>query len=428
MPKKLSGGVFKGPKPTADTQVEIYGTKKKLKDLTREELDAYAFTLLERDNSTYYDDITTPIDKTDTSSYVTFARGKTVGILNASSIKAMRGHAGPDAVIQDPITRQPLHPDILKEPDVLMNQFVVSPIKELVAMALSDGIVEIFYISSRRTYARLNGLTAPTPVTSLAFSPDGYKLASGYKDGTVCIWDMSNKTLLHRFQASLAAVLCIAFGHGLIATGGEDKIVRTWNAATYQPVGQMPWHTNWITALAFHPSKPLLASASVDTTIRVLDTQNRATVALLKGHNLSIETMAFSPDGSKLLSGSADNTVRMWDIESKTVIAVLTHHTKKVSSVAFDLSGTFFLSGSWDNQTIVWGTATLQPIANFHESGAIPIVTVAFTTAREDTYVLTGFQDKRVILRGMQYILPYTQRGGKTKKKGTTRKLTSRAS
>ncbi len=68
------------------------------------------------------------------------------------------------------------------------------------------------------------------PVSSLAFSPDGYLLASGSYDKTVRLWDITTGELLTTLKGHSEAVLCVAFHQGgdLIVSGSLDKTINLW--------------------------------------------------------------------------------------------------------------------------------------------------------------------------------------------------------
>ena len=69
-------------------------------------------------------------------------------------------------------------------------------------------------------------------------------------------------------------------------------------------------HGDKVTAVAIHPTQPLIASGSEDQTIRFWDFQGQAVGQPLEGHGDEVETIAFSPTGELIASGSEDRDIR----------------------------------------------------------------------------------------------------------------------
>jgi len=98
------------------------------------------------------------------------------------------------------------------------------------------------------------------------------------------------------------------------AEAGNNKHIRIRDAATFEILQDFRAHDEWITALAMHPTKPLLASASADLTIRLWDLRTYRMVEELRSFATSVSALTFSPSGDRLAAGSAVSKVPVWDL------------------------------------------------------------------------------------------------------------------
>lgn len=77
-------------------------------------------------------------------------------------------------------------------------------------------------------------LAHPDEVQSVAFSPDGSRLASGDTDGVVYLWDVEAEAEIAMLVGHVQRVLALAFNADgdLLASGSIDQTIRLWELET----------------------------------------------------------------------------------------------------------------------------------------------------------------------------------------------------
>jgi WD40 repeat protein len=198
--------------------------------------------------------------------------------------------------------------------------------------------------------------TFPDAVEKITFTRTGTAIACAV-DGTVRMLrpDGGMETLYaHDGEANTVAL----GGDGvLLASGGRDNTCRLYDLKLQKLQGVIGVHSDWVRAVAFHPSEPLLVTASRDHSARlwdVRDPQNPRQLVALR-HVGDVRTAAFSADGAILATGSTDNRVQLWTVPAGDAITVLETHTKPVMTLAFHPRTPLLATGGGDNQIVVWG-------------------------------------------------------------------------
>jgi cytochrome c len=79
---------------------------------------------------------------------------------------------------------------------------------------------------------------SPTPIISIALSPDGKLIAAASIRGSVAIVDRAERKVTHTLVGPGLPVWSVAFfaDNQTLLTGGADRLVRRWNAATGEPM------------------------------------------------------------------------------------------------------------------------------------------------------------------------------------------------
>lgn len=120
-------------------------------------------------------------------------------------------------------------------------------------------------------------------VRSVAFDPQGGALASGSADNTVKLWEARSGKLLRTLEGHKAELRSVAFDpqDGMLASGSSDKTVKLWGARSGKLLHTLEGHTDSVVAVAFSRDGRLLPSKSDDKTIRLLSCETWETVAVI---------------------------------------------------------------------------------------------------------------------------------------------------
>jgi WD40 repeat protein len=224
-------------------------------------------------------------------------------------------------------------------------------------------------------------------VTSIAYSPDGKRLASASWDKTMKMWDAQTGQELRTFKGHTDDVNHVVYspdGKRLASASGNGT-VNIWDAQTGQELLTLKGHTGEVNSVAFSPDGKRLASGSgmLNATndafaageVKVWDAQTGQDLFTLKGHSSVVGRVAFSADGKRLASAS-DKTVKLWDAQTGQELLTLKGHAGEVNSVAFSPDGKCLASASEDEMVKVWDAETGQELLTFkgHAAGVTGVV------------------------------------------------------
>jgi WD40 repeat protein len=267
-----------------------------------------------------------------------------------------------------------------------------SPDGKRIASGLAGASVELWDIASR---ARLGiRLAGDEP----AFSPDGKTLASATLDNdTIRLWDVSNGSSVGGpLQGHTSAIVSLAFSPDgkTLASASWDKTVRLWDVASHRSIGEpLQGHKDWVFSVAFSPDGRTLASASRDHTVMLWNTATHRLIGepLVAGSD-DIVCVTFSPDGRILASGG--DKLILWDVVSRRPLGDPLLANDHVRSVAFRSDGMILASADADRKVQLWDVETRQPLGDAFLHGSA-VNSVAF---RADGKMLASGTDDGTVL------------------------------
>jgi hypothetical protein len=162
-------------------------------------------------------------------------------------------------------------------------------------------------------------------VTSLAFSPDGETLATGRYTQTIRLWNWRTRTHLRLIQCPKWGAAQVVFspdGAMLASCAGKhrpdlaDPAISLWEPATGTLIRSIKAFPDGVNSIAISPDGRLIAGAGeASKTIGIWNLITGEKVAEFAGHEGAVVSVDFSPDGKALASGSTDTTILLWDLQ-----------------------------------------------------------------------------------------------------------------
>ncbi len=193
-------------------------------------------------------------------------------------------------------------------------------------------------------------------VWTLAYSPDGSRLATAAWDRVARLWDTNSGALLMSLEGHGSVIYALAFSQdgSRLATASHDKTTRVWDTGSGALLSTLEGHERAVVEVEFSPDGAQLATSSEDGTARVWDARSGALLFALEGHADAITDLAYSPDGAQLTTASADRSARVWDARVGVLRLTLEGHDDRVNTVAYSPDGERVATASRDQTARIW--------------------------------------------------------------------------
>ena len=143
------------------------------------------------------------------------------------------------------------------------------PSKLLLAVALLDSTVKVFFDDSLKFFLSLYG--HKLPVLSLDISDDNELIITGSADKTVKIWGLDFGDCHRSLLAHADSVMSLRFlpGTHCFFSGGKDKVIKYWDADHFELILTHKGHGGEVWSMAMGRDGGFFVSAGGDRSLRV---------------------------------------------------------------------------------------------------------------------------------------------------------------
>jgi WD40 repeat protein len=234
-------------------------------------------------------------------------------------------------------------------------------------------------------------------VQSLAFSPDGERLATG-SFRTVSIWRHPHNVRIAELAAADADVACMAVSpDGAVAAIGEaGGRIHLDDVATGRRLRTLTGHGEGVSGLAFNAAGDRLLSGSLDRTVRMWNVADGQQVGTLQTSS-PVTAIALMLEGTQVAVATDDNVIRTWPLPGSPAVPqtadaaasaatppaaaqpikqFVGHAARITSLVPIDTHASRLLSGSHDGTARVWDAAGGNQVASYDDGGLITSVAI----------------------------------------------------
>ena len=241
----------------------------------------------------------------------------------------------------------------LPAPVLAVTALAVSPDGTRLAAGWRNEVV-IFEVTPKGPVEKARASAHPDAVQSIAWMPDGQRLVSGAFRRAV-VWKAEPLAVERELAAGLAgritavrplpdgAQVCLA--DELAAESGMIRVLDI-NAGTLTRAWTA--HDDTVFALALNHDGTLLASAGGDKLVKFWNPSDGQETARLEAHSTQVLGLAFSPDGSQLVTAGADKALKVWDVKTRENTIALATKSAAFTSVAWSSEGPAVLAAGED--------------------------------------------------------------------------------
>ena len=271
----------------------------------------------------------------------------------------------------------------------------VPPDLETLASGDYDGYLRIWHLKTK-TWLDFPRSHDHTRVESVAYNPDGSRLASVAGDGRLYVWQVTRRELEYEVLADEGGVYSVCFSPNgeSVVTAGHDGSWKRWDAKTGKLVAVGTGHQSGLSSACFSTDGTKLVTGSADRTVRIWDFESTTLIRTLTGHTDAVTHAIFTRNDDRIISASSDRTLRIWDMPTGGHLGTLVGHGSDVFRVAISPDDQRVASASHDGTVRMWDIERMREVATFRDHKGF-VYDVAF---RADGSLVSACDDRIIRL------------------------------
>lgn len=266
-----------------------------------------------------------------------------------------------------------------------------SPDGGRLAAGKMDRALILFDVDKARPLTSLEKLEELGQVTCVQFTPDGTKLLAAGSTGRILVWEVDGQGRMKpyaQFVGHNGAVHCIAISRDgrYVVSGSGDKSLRYWKLENGQEIQGFEEFKGGVKACFITPNGHQALGCDGESLI-LFDLVAGKSIQQMKLGSYVAQDVEISPDGRRVIvSDSYD--IRMWNILDGIEYPRLKDREIQWSTI-FSPDGKYVLSGA-SQKANLWSVKTYRRIQTFDTAGSGYVKALAFSPDKRHIAVCPG--------------------------------------
>jgi WD40 repeat protein len=165
-----------------------------------------------------------------------------------------------------------------------------------------------------------------SPLISCRFDPTGRFVFAGAEDHNVVRWDVASgkATVLSGHESWVRGISFSNDGATMVTADYAGRLLW-WEAMAEQPKPQrtIDAHEGWARGVDVHRERDLIATVGNDHLVKLWSLESGKPLGVLAGHECHVYCVLFHPDGKSIVSADLKGVVCHWEIDSGKLVRKL---------------------------------------------------------------------------------------------------------
>jgi WD40 repeat protein len=234
----------------------------------------------------------------------------------------------------------------------------INPQNTLIAAVFEDGSIRVWNIDTGTLLWKKN---TGSGGSGIIWNSVGTSVVTGHFDHTIRIWNSADGTNIRTLSAHQSSVTSVSFSHSgaILISASIDQSVKVWSTSTWNEIKSITnAHTGIVNcATAMFSGDSLIASVGNDGLIRLWNSSTGSNITTLNAHLTSATTIS-SPNLFSMISTGSDNRIKLWKPFQWSLLKNISAHTGPIISSALSKNRKVFAAGSTDKTMTIWNIDT----------------------------------------------------------------------